>query len=459
MDPSNPYGEIPITGNDNKQHKGRHFLKIGIIVTILVAAAVLIAILFTEAAKREAERAALDGSTRIDRDGYTQVAESIGDPAALTQRETTIPVNYNGSAVIDACHLLPLDTIRDQSLFVTPSTAPDAISRYYFDGSTVELDPFFLESELIVRDVNSCSFSLADEERRQGGIRVEVFQPGYSNDEALRRVLDDYLIQGDIISGVQKYDRVRNTIVDGGVAHYLQKDQTYVGVEFNLGKDKQDTVDALLERVAERLATVASSPRGPIGFGVESPTFDATFTSACAISEAVDVVRVFEQTASPIVQERLATATAIVGENDNRSNSINHQCIRRVSGDPQEAPSLTIDVTSYENDAAAETAVKALRNDGSLPTPAPVGDDSFFTVTGSAENRFVFRSEKTVVAFWIYDPQPGDEQLTNDEQLAALAPVGQNLLARLQGKPIPVPDPTDKDEEPATPPRDDVTET
>lgn len=434
MGPSNNYdydtNEPTVDGRPS--HK-KLFIIIGIIIGLLLIA-VTAALLFTNLSVTEEKNTGLDPKTRINREGYANVPDHIGDPFALAQLETATPISYRKAPVIDACHMLPLETIKDQKLFIASGSDSGAMSRNYFDGSGDAAETEWHTSENLVREINDCSYGLLDKTGKRGdSLYIQVFEPTYAGDLPVRQALDDYLRRGEVTGGVRIYDRVNTPITDSRTFHFLQKDNTYIGVEFNVSEDgREEKVQALLQSIAGRLAGAPTQPRGPAQYGYDSPTFDGDYKSACSITSAIDIKTLFNKPASPSLQERIATSTGIISHGDEKSNYVVNQCVRRTSDERAKASTLNVETRSFENEAASKAFLVSHRSESTIASKTKIGDETFYNPSGDKGQTLFFRTGETVIMLWMYEPD--GEAVTDAKRLERLTPIAATIHTRIVGE-------------------------
>lgn len=436
MEPNEPYEAEAPNNPDEEQpasHKKKKIITALIITLVLVLLAIATAVAFTRVATRKQATFTPDKDTLVIRPGYTNLSEDIADPLALVQKESENIVAYQKEPVIDACDLLPLNAIREEKLLIAPSMDAGGMSRHYFDGGSQTIDKNWQEAPELTRDLNDCSIPLSDSEgTKNGTLYVEVFQPTYYSAVGMRSTIDDYL-RTDAINDVEVFERTSTPIQDERSFYFLHKDNVYVALEFNTGNEASETViRGLLETAAERLNQRIKEPRGAADFGYESSTFSGEYATACELSKAEDVETLFKAKASPSVQERIATSTGIIKNDNKLSNLINNHCVRRTTEDNAGAKTLTLEAGSYENEQAAKSVMAAHGEERSDKTKVKVGSEAFFSASGLPSNALFVRSGNTVLVLSGYDPVAKD--IKAEEQIKKITAVIEAILQRLTGE-------------------------
>lgn len=433
MDPS--YDSSEPAPDNEQQHtpKRKKVIVASVIIAVLLLVALVTAALFTRAAIREEAVEPTDPKTRIDRAGYTNVHESIGDPFALQQKTTETVAVYQNAPVIDACNLLTLEAVTKQNLFISPGVDAGKISRHFFDGGSTAIDKEWLGSDELARDLNECDYPLiATDGKSNGNLHIEVYQPTYASAAGLRSELDDYLRSSETIDGVDVYNRTNTPIEDERTFYFLEYKGTYVGVEFAVHDADKNTGRILLESVAKHFKATSDKPAGPAEYSFESPTFDGTFIGACKISAAEDAKSLFKQPANPSVHERIAPSTGILKYDGKRENYVNNHCIRTTSGG--EAKTFTVEASSYESEKGAAAALARLKNSGSVDVEK-VGDEAFFNKDNSPRNALYFRAGATVITLAVND---GVDKI-EEEYIEQLSPIAENVIKRIAAITNPAP--------------------
>lgn len=405
-----------------------------IISIVLLILAVMIAVLLTWPGFRQEPPPAADTSTRVFREDYGEIAENIGDPAALIQNEGEDPVIYQPSTIIDACNVLSLQILQKHGLLVKAGTEPGTMNRHYFDGSSVAIEEQWETDPTLPEELNDCTYPLVKRDgKRAGNLYLSVHQPAYASGEALRAALDDYLVRGQQMEGVDVYDRTTNLIEDTRTFYYLEKNDVYASLEIDLGADTAPNAKTdLLESVVKRFSKMIDEPVGPAEYGYESPTFSGTYVSACPTTDARDISALFQTPASPSLQERIATATGVTDFGGEESNVVANQCIRRTTGPRNTAETLDVTTHSFERELAASEFMESKRVPASVDTADAdiVGDAMFYNpYTSQNPDTLYFRVGTTVFTVAAGWQQPGG--IEQNERLALLRKIAANMLERM----------------------------
>lgn len=413
----------------------KKFFVISVVTVVLVVLAVVIAVLLTWPGIEE-EAPPPDTSTRIIRPGYGNVPDRIADPAALVHGTSENTVSYQPDTIIDACNLLPPETIRQNDPLIAPDVEPGVMSRHFFDGSSEAVVERWEQSPALVQELNDCSYGLVNKKGQNiGNLYLSVYQPAYAGGAAIRAALDDYLQRGEQIASVDIYDRTTNYIESPRTFYFLAKDQVYANLEINLGMETEsNTRDKILRDVAKRLAAAIESPDGPATFSYKSPTFSGKYVSACAISNAEDIQAVFRTSASPSLQERIATAVGVTERGVRPSNFIANQCIRRTTDERASASKLTITTRSFENELIAQDYLKSQRKDATID-PAEeniVGDDMFFNPGNGPGSGLFFRIDAAFISLTAFEQQA--ENIDQEDRLERLRMVAADIVERMNAE-------------------------
>lgn len=409
------------------------FLTIIITIALLILS-VMIAVLLTWPGFREEPPAPLDTSTRVFREDYGEVAENIGDPAALVQGEGENPVIYQPSTIIDACNVLSLQILESHGLLVKAGVEPGTMNRHYFDGSSVAVEEQWETDVNLPEELNDCTYPLVKRDgKRAGNLYLSIHQPAYASGPALRAALDDYLVRSQQVEGVDVYDRTTNLIEDTRTFYYLEKNDVYANLEIDLGADAPPNAKSdLLKSVVKRFSEMIDSPVGPAEYSYDGPTFSGKYTSACPTTDARDISVLFQTPASPSLQERLATATGVTDLGGEESNFLVNQCIRRTTGPRNTAETLDVTAHSFERDLAASEFIESKRVAATVDTADAdiVGDAMHYNpYTSQNPDTLYFKIGTTVFTVAANWQQPGGRE--QNERLTLLRKVAMSMLERI----------------------------
>ena len=338
------------------------------------------------------------------RPGYPPNGPAVGDPVAVISTPgDPAPVRYRGTAVVQACDLIPFRDPAAAGLRLVSGTAPGLLQRSYFDGQGPA--PIVPDKvSLVGDDNNTCSY-LFGEPGDRSGIDVHVYQPEYSGRQAIANRVEWYYRRAGAIGPVEVYER--QPPFGDLVGRWLR--YRGVDVELQLGPFPPVTAQAVLNAVAARLAAVAAAPTGPNSYGYRSPVFPVAFVNACTVSTAADYRAVFGTDAGPSVAEHISPGIGRIRFFDTatapgvQANYVLHECTRHAPGPISTSDAITVAATTYDSTQAAVSALTFDRNATAVTdTPDRIGDEAVFGQWTGNGTAITFRVGNALIVLSLY---------------------------------------------------------
>lgn len=398
-----------------------------------------------------------DENTIVERPGYENLANSIGDPAPLVQKSGGKAITYQGEPMLQACEMLTLADLQEAGFLLDPNPLAGGIMRSYFDGKGEAAFSSPSEWSLPMFDEsNQCSYGLYTEQKESapnegevenaidtgseardpGGkfILVTVYQPPYVSGNAVQYVLDRRYKKDSESDGVTIYTEKENR--SGQIRSFLVGDRVAVEIAFKLGLEGESAKEAFIQTVAKRMGEAVANPSGPPQFEYDSPTFTKAYGNGCKWTGNDEMRSLFGVDATPLVTERVGTAVGVItftrSGDDTLYNYIDHSCSRYSSGGISERKSLNIHTTTYESEKPAQLdfAFGKEMTREAKPLDEAVGDETYFQEEIAGNKFLVFRKGRAVVKLSIHDKTNPD--LSDAEKIERLVPVAQGIAEQME---------------------------
>ncbi|MFC4117031.1 hypothetical protein [Nonomuraea zeae] len=379
----------------------------------------------------------------VPRKGYRDISDGIADPAPLVERASPVPLRYGGTPVIPACALLTLAELKNHGLLLIPNPLGAAYHRSVFDGQgRGDVDK---GSQLFfpVTPPNSCRYLIEP----KGHVEIEVFQEAYTTPSAM-------------VYEFKRY-RTRPAIADVSVrqgnTYGMDEATVYLRYGLRLGKtaarltmmlprgaDASRLEQAVLTTVARNLRRVSLSPTGTPAVIYDSPLLTSEPASPCAALRAEDFHTHFGQPPAPFVEEIFGSA---VGRTDFSSGGTGiadpmeyaytyTECKRFSGEDAVDRHTLTMAITSYTADAAADHAMAiGRRAEAGKPLKAALAANAYCVTRKYARpaGALVIRQGRFVAIFSMTDPELPAASVNAGEQCESMRDLAKRVAGRLKG--------------------------
>jgi len=381
----------------------------------------------------------------INRPGY-DVADGIGDAAALKQASTNKVISYGGTNVIQACDILSIQAINDSGMKLKANPDSQAVKRTYFDGNGA--GSIVLGSNLSLPsddNTNSCLYYVQGS-KANNYAHASVYQPAYVNMGAVDTALaHSYTLQGTM-HGLQVYAQKKQTppdplLVDTDI--YIIRSSN-AAMQVMLDTSDKDAKSKLLDKIAANLATAQTTPTPLDRFEMQSPIFNATALESCALIDNNAFRAAFNSDASPLVQERTGSAVGIIQSQPDPKKSTSAYYNYTSSDCTRYAPAetylyanrVTVSTTTYETVEGAKDAYVFSHSQSPFtsnvtPTPTTVGDESFYGDVAGSDHSITFRKGRVIVSV-SYDLGKDNKSVPDTQRLQTLMPVAQQMASKLK---------------------------
>ena len=202
--------------------------------------------------------------------------------------------------------------------------------------------------------------------------------------------------------------------------------------------EDDEAAPKLLDLAVANLSRELAQPTGPWKAAYSSPTFKQSSANDCGLIAAEDVKTIFGREASPLAEEKLATATGVVqfgGEKADPYSYIAQECLRRPVRTPEDSSvvrkSLTLQTYSYTNEEAAKSDMAYRRQSGqSASVSTKIGDEVLFST--AVQDQLMIRKGRIVLRISYNDKRTSQDAPPVDKQITTLVPVGQAVVDRLK---------------------------
>jgi len=345
----------------------------------------------------------------FDRPGYNrqQLSDGVGDPMALTLKPSNNVITTTKSgAIIPACSVISPETLKSAGLILSANPVANVISRTYFDGvgnAPIESSEYTLP---LSDEGNNCNYFL---ENSAGDLTLDVYQPtlvtaGAIQDEINRRYTPA-AIAG--LNGVEVFKRTSSA--PNTEAYLIRQGDVSLALRIRLKSDLSSKSAALMKAAVSNLASLKTKPTGASTPIYDSPTYKVAPLLACTLMNNSDIQSLTGHDASPLVTEKLATATGVhvfsSAGDDTAYTYIQNECTRAniglgsglVRGEDFNQ-TLTITTTSYNVVKGAEHVMADMGKDASSKVAVSgIGDEAVVYQNSVNESIFVFRKSRHVV--------------------------------------------------------------
>lgn len=464
MDPqSNPtqqttppsYSQPPATPpNDTPPPKSGFRWPLSRKLTLLVGALLLIVIAIIVVAslsskKNGSDSASLD-SVYVERDGYPrkEIGDGIADAAALSFEKSNNVIETGQSVkVIPACAVLTFDDIKNEGLLPKANPLSGVVSRSYFDGEGNANIPYSQYSLPFMEESNYCTYAL---QTSVDSVSIDVYQPFLTSEAAIAdEISSNYTSAAPIsgLDGIQLYKGTKSSGTSENASEYLaRKGDVTLKLRVALKSDREAKSQALLKKAFANLAAVQSTPVGAPTARYDSPTYKQSYLAACQFLKNDDIQLLTGTDASPLVSEKLATATGVkqfksLGDKTNYLY-IENTCSRTGTGEGVAASqtgglvdtdqNMQVKTTSYDKAKGAEHAMKSDSDSNSnykdVQKLSGIGDEAIAFKNNVGENIIQLRKGRYIVELTFNSASQSYGGLNDmSKMVAKLTPYAQKI--------------------------------
>lgn len=395
---------------------------IGVTLAVVVLA-VLAAMLGGSEKKTESDKTGR-ASLYVQRPGYENEGEGIGDATALISKATNKVVQYGGVNVVQACTVLTIKDIRDAGLKIEANQLTGAVQRTFMDGEGPGILPKASDSFLpFDNESNHCQYNLTD----KGLVDLIVYQPAYVNQKAIAYELDRRYAPGPDVEGFQTYNY---THVDKDQPNDTTVFLRSPDISAALRTDMPDKAirDKIIKLTAQRLRQGLSTPTPIQEFTYESPIFTGKVVNGCKLVNNAEFKAVLGVDSGPYVDEMMSSAVGVIENYETKElyNYVSHHCKRRSADGSTKDKTLTVNIETYETVEGAKANTKFELNSGFAKnvqaiTPT-IGDESYYADTAGLDKAVVLRKGRIIVRVNYYLPR-GNAEVTAAQRIQALTPL------------------------------------
>ncbi|NRQ33118.1 hypothetical protein HII36_14885 [Nonomuraea sp. NN258] len=373
----------------------------------------------------------------VDREGYRRLPEGVADPAPLVERENPRSARYGVTTLIPACTLLTLADLKKHGLLLAPDVLGDAYQRSVFDGSGH--GPVDRGSELFfqIQPPNFCQYLI----RPKGLVKIEVFQETYTNPSAMVyefKRYDDRPPIGEVSIRRATADRAAGGTTYSRYA--LRLGRTAVRLRMSLPSDAKarSLEQALLVTVAENLKRRSAHATGTSHITYDSPLLTSAPAAPCAVLRPDDFRALFRRPPAPFAEEGLGSAVGridfSIGTHISDASEYAYtttRCKRFTGADSVDRHSLSVTVTGYTADAAAQHAMTVWR---AMEGGKPLRRAEAYCVStdqARAAGTLMIRQGRFVAALSMADPSRPRGSFDPMQRCEALLGVAARVANRL----------------------------
>lgn len=430
----NPYPQQPALSPEPSKKRWPLSPKLTIVlgVVLLLIALAIAAVLLNKGSSKNGKK---DGggndlsSLYIQRTGYENVGDGIGDPLALISKPSGKTVQYGGTTVVQACTLITIKDVRDAGLKIQPNQLTGTVKRTYFDG----VGPALLKkgSDLFLpfdSDSNHCQYLLED----KGVVEVVVYQPNYTNMKAVDYEVGRKHTKGADVNGFKTYQAEVRQNDPNNTSIFFRSDTLSAKLRIETAdKTAKDKIIALL---GQRLA---QAPTAIEEFSYESPIFESKVVNACSLTDNTDFKSILGIDSGPLTEESLGSAVGVIQEATGGKlfNYVAHDCKRRSVEGSTKDKTLSIKTQTYETIEGAVASTTFEKTGGStsnLQEISPViGDESFYGDTAGQSKAIVIRKGRVIVHMSYYLPE-GNNAITAAQRIQTMTPLAQAIADKLK---------------------------
>lgn len=409
---------------------------VGVILLVVVLVAIFA---MAGGSKSNKQGGQANASVTYDRPGFDRkkLATSIGDPAALVLKKTAAPTTYQGTKIVQACSVFGPDEIKQTGLTLEPHPLTVAFQRDYFDGQGQGVLNPFDELEPVGNDSNDCQFTLLNASDKQETLWIQVYQTPYSTVAGLNGSLSRNYQDIGSVGGLKAY-KYKSSSTDSGntTTTLMRSGDAAVAVTSSIADAAKAA--AVLDKVATNFTRLLAAPDGPSKVAFDSPLMPEGAVNACDILTAPDVKSVFNQEASPIATESVATAVGVVYFNGDpsktRYNYAAHDCQRQPVKSEADISSfntryLKLEATSYRDLKGAEThmAFHKAKDKQVTEVNSKVGDDVFYSNPTGYQEELTVRKGRFILEFSLED-----KQIAKAQRIQMLTSLAKTVVTRVK---------------------------
>ncbi|MCA2230354.1 hypothetical protein [Nonomuraea aurantiaca] len=378
----------------------------------------------------------------VDRPGYHDISEGIADPAPLAERGSHAPMRYGDTLVIPACALLTLTDLKKHGLLLVPNPLGSAYRRSVFDGQGRGAVEKGSQLFFPVTSLNSCQYLI----EAAGHVEIEVFQEEYTSPSAMVYEFKRY----DSLPAIAGVSIRRKANGVGTATSYLRyglrlgKTAVRLTMKLPPGADTGRLERAMLVTVAGHLRRASLSPTGTPTVTYDSPLLTSEPASPCAAFRAEDFHAHFGRPPAPFVEEIFGSA---VGRTDFSSGGTGiadateyaytyTECKRFTGEDAVDRHTLTMAITSYTADAAAEHAMVIGRQvEAGKPLKKALAADAYCVTRryARATGALAVRQGRFLVIFSMTDPDRPQDGVDPGEKCESMRGLAERVASRLKG--------------------------
>jgi hypothetical protein len=254
----------------------KKFIFIGIGLILIIIVAVLLIGGGKKDKKEATDQTSRDSSIYIDRAGYKDITDGIGDPTALVATLSDKVINYGGISVIQPCALITLDDIKANGLLINANQLTGPVSRNVYNGTTGQqigrLSPYVLPSS---DELNNCQYYLTDSKV----VEVTVMQSYNVNPIALNEVVAKRFTPVADVNGLKVFKETLENKFNKNETTYLIRSANAT-TKLRIDTD-QAVKDKILAKLAENLKKAETTPTPLPLFSYKSPVMSTSVFACC----------------------------------------------------------------------------------------------------------------------------------------------------------------------------------
>ncbi|WP_049557540.1 hypothetical protein [Nonomuraea sp. SBT364] len=379
----------------------------------------------------------------VPRKGYRDLSDGTADPAPLVERTSHAPVRYGGTPVIPACALLTLADLTKHELLLSPNPLGASYRRSVFDGQGRGAVDKGSQLFFPVTPPNSCRYLIEP----KGQVEIEVFQEAYTTPSAMVHEFKRFSPRPAIGGVSVRQGKTYGTDEATAYGKYgLRLGRTAVRLTTMLprGADVGSIEQAVLATVASNLRRVSRSPTGTPAVIYDSPLLTSEPAPPCAALRAEDIQAHFGRPSAPFAEELYGSAvgrtdfsSGMTGIADDTEYAYTYtECKRFTGADAGDPHTLTMAITSYTADTAADHAMTIGRRvEAGKPLKAALAADAYCVTRRYARpaGALVIRQGRFVVIFSVTDPGLPSAGVEPGKQCESMRDLAERAASRLKG--------------------------
>lgn len=450
MDPNNPaptnptnngftsYSTPPDNGPGGQKRKllSKKVLLIGGAILLVIIILIVVLSGGKKSKQQNSTDTQPDASVYIERKGYFNESGGIGDAEALFSEPGSSVVAFKGKNVIQPCALITIKDIRDNGLYIYANQLAGPVSQTAYTGQGSQAGTPSQYTLPIRR--NSCTYTLQkDKPGDPAVIDITLYQSFDANsrpldDEVERRFTPRAGIDGTDFK-VYKNIKVNNLSPDEST-YFLRNSSVAAELRINLADKSKEEV--FLKLLAERLKKAETTPTPLVKYSYKSPVMAKEAYTSCELLSDVNFKQVLGVEASPLTNEKFATAIGITTRIDNQKlvNYTTYDCRREIAKDQGDG-AFYIQTETFEDasDAAHmfDFSQKPEALAAGIETVSPtIGDGSFYGSPAAMRNALVVRKGRLII--YVSYQNDRSPNVPAAEKIGKLRPVLESVVKGLR---------------------------